>query len=291
MSEPLDDLIQLTPWDGLAPLPAGLGARHVVTLIAGEDSPELFGCRPDDFACGTALYRRPGLPLLGKVGGAAVVPHFRTAGGGAKGGAGALVLSFTRELYAHTALEERLGEYTFGRYQAGEALHLSARELDVLRRDMEAVRTEMGHDVDDYTRRVLTDCLQLLLDHMGRFYRRQFVTREACNERLLRRLRVYLATYEATGCMEREGLPTSVAAAAELGHSTAYLLDVLQHELGQTWDAYLFSYRFERAKHLLRRGVRVGDVASRLCFRNTPFFSSLFHRLTGLTPRQYARIS
>lgn len=291
MTEPLDELIEITAWDGREPLSAGLSARHVLVLMSDEDCPQRFGCRPDDFACGTALYRRPGLPLGNEESAAPIVPTFRAAGGVAKGGGDALVLSFTRELYAHTALEERLGEYTFGRYRAGEALHLSARELDVMRRDMAMVRREMGRDVDDYSRRVLTDCLQLLLDHMGRFYRRQFVTREACNETLLRRLRGFLKTYEEAGRMEREGLPTVAEAAAALGHSAAYVLDLLQHELGQTWDAYLFSYRFERAKSLLRSGVSVGDVASRLSFRNTPFFSSLFHRLTGLTPRQYARIS
>lgn len=278
MSSALTPLITLRPWDGGACL-SDLGEdRHVLLLLDSEDSPEAFGCRHDDFSCATLLFRSAGhvapLPCPAAL----------------KGSTGR-VLTFTRDLSGDTPLESRLEEYTFGRYAAREALHLACRERHVVGHILDELQHEMEADIDDFTRRILTDHLQLLFDHVSRFYHRQFITRENCNAAMMGKVNWFLTTYFDTGRVPAEGFPTADDAAEVLHVSTPYFLDLLQHVTGRTWDAYLFNARLEHAKRMLQNGKGLADIARCLGFRSTSGFSALFRRLTGLTPTQFRHTS
>lgn len=299
MASPLSYLITLDEWDGTSLVPLSSPDRYVFALLLDEDASRSFGCRGDDFACGRVVFRAPGLLLEDtaerKTGSANSVKEkteeSRTKAEEETHTPKGYILTFTHDLFGSTPLEDRLGEYTFSHYFLKEALHLSCREKHLLLHDLEELRHEMDCDIDDYTRRILTDHLQLLLDHTARYYHRQFITRENCNQAHIGKLSWFLATYTDTHRMQREGLPTIADAADVLNHSTAYTLDLLRHETGLTWEAYLFNFRTERAKSMLLAGTSVTDIVSTLHFRSTPFFSALFRRLTGLTPTQFRHTS
>lgn len=278
MSTALTPLITLSPWDGGACLSEYGADRHVLILLEGEDRPELFGCRHDDFNCATLLFRSPGL--------VAPLPcSAQTEGSSGR------VLTFTHDLTGSTPLESRLEEYTFSRYSPREALHLACRERHVVGHILDELQHEMEADIDDFTRRILTDHLQLLLDHVSRFYHRQFITRENCNVAMMGKVDWFLTTYFDTGRVAREGLPSADDAAEVLHVSTPYFLDALRHVTGRTWDAFLFNARMEHAKRMLQNGKCLDTISQCLGFHSASGFSTLFRRLTGLTPTQFRHTS
>ena len=86
-----------------------------------------------------------------------------------------------------TSLARNLKEYTFFEYQANEALHLSEREREVFLHCLNEIQAELERGIDRLTRRLIVSNIEILLDHLLRFYERQFITREIANSDLLAR--------------------------------------------------------------------------------------------------------
>ncbi|OGV71780.1 MAG: hypothetical protein A3K19_06755 [Lentisphaerae bacterium RIFOXYB12_FULL_65_16] len=75
----------------------------------------------------------------------------------------------------------------------------------------------------------------------------------------------------------------------ELGCSYAHLCRLFRRRYGIPPLKYLHALRMARAKLLLReRNARVSEVAYRLGFADLSYFSQLFRKVTGQTPREYA---
>lgn len=81
----------------------------------------------------------------------------------------------------------------------------------------------------------------------------------------------------------------SVASAAErLGISEGYLSRVFKKETDYTFNAYLTYYRMRKAMELLKDfRVKVYEVADAVGYQDTAYFSTLFKRMTGLSPSDY----
>ena len=57
---------------------------------------------------------------------------------------------------------------------------------------------------------------------------------------------------------------------------------------GLTPHQYVLRWRVEESKRLLRHSnMEIADIAQRLRFSDQSHFTSLFHRLTGETPRRW----
>ena len=62
-------------------------------------------------------------------------------------------------------------------------------------------------------------------------------------------------------------------------------------EVGVAPAQFLLRRRIRAAKHALRTGQRVTDLAMRLGFSSSQHFATMFRRQAGMTPRQYARLT
>jgi len=84
-----------------------------------------------------------------------------------------------------------------------------------------------------------------------------------------------------------EPLPLSVL--AEIGHGSPYHLQrIFKRTTGISPNAYVQQTRVRRAKELLAGSEQpVADIAAAVGIANTPYFITLFKRLTGETPAQY----
>ncbi|MCD8048289.1 MAG: AraC family transcriptional regulator [Clostridia bacterium] len=81
----------------------------------------------------------------------------------------------------------------------------------------------------------------------------------------------------------------NIAAIAEaIGISQAYLIKLFKAETGMTPQTYLTSVRVDKAKELLKRGVRASDVAEMVGYSDTVYFGKLFKKCVGKTPKQFA---
>lgn len=78
--------------------------------------------------------------------------------------------------------------------------------------------------------------------------------------------------------------------ARSLNLSPSYFLHLFKRETGRTFGEYITSVRLERAKELLREGrLNVTEVAFRVGFKSSNYFSYVFKRYEGVSPTAYRR--
>ncbi len=76
--------------------------------------------------------------------------------------------------------------------------------------------------------------------------------------------------------------------AREVNISANYLSAVFSQEIGETFTEYVTSKRMEKARELLRTtDKRSGEVAAAVGYRDPHYFSFLFKKTQGCTPRDY----
>lgn len=78
--------------------------------------------------------------------------------------------------------------------------------------------------------------------------------------------------------------------AEELFVSEAHLSRMFRKETGKSITQYLNDMRIEMAKNLLKQGGRnITQVATMVGYRDSCYFSRLFHASTGMSPKKYAQ--
>ena len=76
--------------------------------------------------------------------------------------------------------------------------------------------------------------------------------------------------------------------AAEVGFSPNHFSTVFSQETGQTFVEYLTAVRIEAAKQLLTKGnSRMSDIAFDVGYQDSHYFSYLFKKHVGVSPREY----
>lgn len=76
--------------------------------------------------------------------------------------------------------------------------------------------------------------------------------------------------------------------ASELHLSSKYLSDLLKQETGKTALELIHLYLISQAKNLIVEGeLSISEIAYRLGFENPPYFSRLFKKETGMSPKDF----
>lgn len=76
----------------------------------------------------------------------------------------------------------------------------------------------------------------------------------------------------------------------KLNYSKAYVSRAFSEAYGKTIVEYYTEKKISEAKKLLKTGEKsVAEVASLLCYGDPRYFSRVFKKSTGMTPREYAR--
>lgn len=228
-----------------------------------------YGLRPCDFTDGTLLFVTPSKEI-----------DLATADG--------KMLVFHPSLTECTPLGLRLKEYSFFKYRQDESLHISCCEEKVIKRCLGCISDELCWGVDDYSKDIISNAIDLLLGYCRRFYRRQFITRHELNADALNALDGAIDGYFKSGRAATCGLPTASRLAARLRMSAEYMNDMLKSETGKTTAEYIQLRRMSLAKQLLLgTGMTVGGIAGLLGFSTEGCFATVFRRVTGCTPEEY----
>lgn len=70
--------------------------------------------------------------------------------------------------------------------------------------------------------------------------------------------------------------------------SSSHFMHIFKKETGMSFNEYLLKFRFEKAKELLStRNYKVHDICKMVGFNDPKYFSKIFKRETGVTPKQY----
>lgn len=196
------------------------------------------------------------------------------------------MLVFHPDLLLRHPLGRKILGYTFFSYQVSEALHLSAREEQLLEGLVHTILAEHEQPIDTFSQDVLVAQLDVLLSYANRFYHRQFLTRRIAEHDLLTRFEQELHDYFAQSA-ERP-LPTVQHFADALHVSPAYLGDMLRTLTGQSTQQHIHQTLIEKAKQLLlSTSLSVNETAYQLGFEYPQYFTRLFKSKTGFTPAAF----
>lgn len=75
----------------------------------------------------------------------------------------------------------------------------------------------------------------------------------------------------------------------ELMVSEPYLSSLFKKETGKTFTAYINEQKIHAAKSLLVKNMLVYEVAEKLGFENSNYFTKVFKKYTGVTPENYRK--
>ncbi len=202
-------------------------------------------------------------------------------------------LLFHPDLLRGTELGRNIGRYTFFSYEVREALHLSEQERQTVIDCMRNILHELQHAIDQHSRTLIVNNIEMLLNYCTRFYDRQFLTRsQVANKDILARFERILNDYFRSGLPQTLGLPTVRYCAGELCLSPNYFGDLVKRETGRTAQEHIRLKLIDTSKELLfDRQHTVSDVAYRLGFKYPAHFTRLFKQVIGCSPNEYRTVN
>ncbi len=235
----------------------------------------VYGRHTYDYQEGTLVFMAPGQVAGVSSNGATYQP---------KG----FALVFHPDLIHGTSLGRHIHEYTFFGYQSYEALHLSARERQLVLDCFAKIEFELQHAIDKHSKKLIVATIELFLGYCSRFYDRQFITRETVHKGILERFETLLNAYFQSDKPQTTGLPTVAFCAAELNLSANYFGDLIKKETGKTAQEYIQTKLIDLAKErLFDPGKSISQIAYELGFTYPQHFNRLFRQRVGQSPNEY----
>ncbi len=185
-------------------------------------------------------------------------------------------------------LARKIKNYGFFSYAINEALHLSEQERSTMLAIFSIVREELNSRLDDFSQEVIVSQIELLLSYSKRFYKRQFLTRQAVASDLLQQLEDLLNGYFEEEAAATHGIPTVQYLADRLNYTPNYLSDMLRSLSGLNAQQHIHLKLIEKSKELLSgTNMTISEVAYELGFEHPQSFSRLFKLKTQVSPVQY----
>lgn len=195
-------------------------------------------------------------------------------------------LLFDPELLHGTDLERRMPSFTYFSYNTNEALLMTAEQRLIIVNLLEALRQELS-DADGHTQYIIVAYLQLILEHIARFYAGQLSMQSASRSDLLTRFENLLKRYYDEGLQLTHGLPTVKYCAQELFLSTNYFGDLIRQMTDDTAGSIIRRFVMSQAQKLLISGASITSTAEQLGFEYPQHFTRMFKKHFGESPSQY----
>ncbi len=198
------------------------------------------------------------------------------------------VIAFHEDFIRGLDIRKRIKNYNFFNYNVNEALHLSPKEEQTIKSIFRNIESEYQNNQDEFSKQIIISHLETLLKYSDRFYKRQFLNREELNKDLMTRFKEILNSYFENGQQFEKGIPSIEWMAGQLGISHRYMSDSIKAESGKTAIDQINLYLIEEAKNLLLApNVSISETAYKLGFEYPQYFSRLFKKKTGISPKEY----
>ena len=193
---------------------------------------------------------------------------------------------FHPNLILHTTLAKSIRQFSFFSYSELESLHLSEKEREKFVFYYDAIKEELGQPADAHTAAVVSTNIQLLLEHLQRFYDRQFTTRHRANADVVKQFENNLRLYYSQGVVG--SIPSVVYFAEKANLSPSYFSDLVRKETGSAPKDFISLFIADEAKRCLTEtDSDISEIAYRLGFEYPAHFTRMFKRTVGMTPREY----
>ncbi len=195
-------------------------------------------------------------------------------------------LLFDPDLLHGTDLERRMNTYTYFSYNTNEALLMSADQRQTIVNLLEAMHKELL-DADGHTEHIIVAYLQLILEHIARYYARQLSLQTKSSNDLLTRFENLLNRYYAEGLQNKYGLPSVKYCAQELFLSPNYFGDLIRQMTDDTAGNIIRRFVMQKAQKMLISGTGIKGTAEQLGFEYPQHFTRMFKKYFGKSPSQY----
>lgn len=199
---------------------------------------------------------------------------------------------FHPDLIRGISLGATIDDYSFFSYETNEALHLSARERELINTCIENIRYELLHSIDSHTKTLIVSHLEVFLNYCKRFYERQFNTRSHVNKDILSRFEAVLKEYFASDLPSEMGLPTVNYCAEKLFLSPNYLSDLLKKETGKSALEHIHFKMISLAKkEIFNSEKSISEIAYQLGFKYPQHFTRMFKKEVGVSPNDFRNLN
>lgn len=196
------------------------------------------------------------------------------------------IMLFHEDFLLGSLLQSEINKYAFFDYETDEALHLSPKEEKTIARLFDSIETEYGNNEDEFSKDIILANINSMLNYAERFYKRQFLNRKPLTGKTVSSFNRFLENYIRDNKLSGEGLPSVASMAAALHMSSRYLSDLLKMETGKTAQELIHIALINEAKNRLKAsGDNVSEIAYSLGFENMSYFSRLFKKETGVSPK------
>lgn len=197
-------------------------------------------------------------------------------------------IAFHEDYIRGLDIQKRIKSYNFFNYNVNEALHLSPKEEQTIKSIFKNIESEYQNNQDEFSKEIILTHLDALLKYADRYYKRQFLNRKEINKALFTRFKEILDEYFDSNQLEENGIPTVEWLASKLGVSHRYMRDTIKAETGKTAVDQINLYLVEEAKNLLLApNASISETAYKLGFEYPQYFSRLFKKKTGQSPKEY----
>ena len=197
-----------------------------------------------------------------------------------------LGLMFHPDLIYGTPLATKIKDFDFLSFSLTEALHLSEKERGKFIFFLNLIQEELERPIDNHTASVLSAHIQLLLEHLDRFYDRQFITRHKVNSDVVTQFQQNLKNYFSEN--EIISTPNVSYFADKASLTTGYFSNLIKKETGMSPKDLISLKLIDEAKRrLVETNQDISVIAYSLGFDYPAHFSRLFKKITGFTPKEY----
>lgn len=243
------------------------------------DTSFLYGREKFDFQDGTLVFVAPGQVV--EIENEIENPKTRDWG-----------IFFHPDLLFGTTLNTSIKEYSFFNYTNKEALQLSLKEKDTINAIVTKLEEEVSLNIDKHSQGLMVSNIELLLNYCTRYFDRQFITRTKKNHSILTKFEALLNIYFDSELVSMNGTPTVKYLANELTMSSNYMSDLLKKETGLSALEHIHKAITKEAKRkLLLPEKSISSVAYDLGFEYPQYFTRLFKKETGMTPKEFRNTS
>lgn len=197
-------------------------------------------------------------------------------------------IAFHEDYIRGLDIQKRIKSYNFFNYNVNEALHLSPKEEQTIKTIFKNIETEYQNNQDEFSKGIILSHLDALLKYADRYYKRQFLNRQEINKELFTRFKEILEEYFESNQLEEKGIPPVEWFANKLGVSHRYMRDTIKAETGKTAIEQINLYLVDKARDLLLAPhASISETAYKLGFEYPQYFSRLFKKKTGISPKKY----
>ena len=193
---------------------------------------------------------------------------------------------FHPDLFFGTSLSETIKHFSFFNYSELESLHLSEKEREKFEFYYKIIKDEIEMPIDSHSASVISTNIQLLLEHLQRFYDRQFTTRHKENSDIVKQFETNLQQYYSD--VHPVTIPSVSFFAQKANLSPSYFSDLIRKETGSNPKEFISLFMIEEAKRrLVETSDDISEIAYHLGFEYPAHFTRMFKRLVGMTPKEF----